>query len=167
MDDTSLLQMAKAWPLLEELSIIGYSNSNHQVTPHSFVLLLWHCPCLVSVAVSINWIMIDMHAMPRDIPYPEFSHNALSHLVLVGSRIENPVSVAAFMSAIAPNIKSIGEDNEYSDVDNIFTQEYSARMMFQDLVTALPIIREQGMRMMFRRAMRGSHSHRGSAQRGG
>ncbi|KAG1846073.1 hypothetical protein DFJ58DRAFT_501358 [Suillus subalutaceus] len=170
MDDATLLQMAKAWPLLEDLSIIGYSNLNHLVTPHSFVLLLWHCPRLVSVAVPINWFMIGMHDIPRDIPYQEFSHNALSRLVLVGSKMENPISVAAFISAIAPNVKSIRRDNAYDhddDDDDIFSEVYPTWMIFQDLVAALPIIREQGMKMMLRRAMRGSYSHRGSAQRGG
>ncbi|KAG2030428.1 hypothetical protein BDR03DRAFT_189171 [Suillus americanus] len=167
MDDAALLQMAKAWPLLEDLSITGYSCSSHKVTPHAFVLLLWYCPRLVSVAVPVNWSTIDMHAIPRDIPYQGFSHNALSRLVLEGSRIDNPISIAAFISAIAPNVKSIRRDDEDDDENGIFSDNDPTWTMVEDLITALPIIREQGMRMMLRRSMRGSYNHRGTAQLGG
>jgi hypothetical protein len=155
MDDATLLQLAKAWPLLEDLSITGYSRSSHQITPHAFVLLLWHCQRLVSLAIPVDWFMIDMHDIPRDIPYPGFSHSALSHLVFEGSRIDNPISIAAFISAIAPNVKSIQGDDEDSHEDDIFSENYPAWTMVQDLVAALPIIRQQGMRMVLNQSMRG------------
>ncbi|KAG1800204.1 uncharacterized protein HD556DRAFT_1020010 [Suillus plorans] len=169
MDDAALLKMAKAWPLLENLSITGYSHSSHRVTPHTFVLLLRHCPRLVSVAIPVNWSMIDMHAIPRDVPYQGFSHNALSHLAFEGSKIENPISIAAFISAIAPNVKSIqgDSDDEDSFEDDVFSEHYPAWRMVQDLIPALPIIREQGMRIMLNRSLQGSYSHHGVAQRGG
>ncbi|KAG2156864.1 uncharacterized protein EDB93DRAFT_1200816 [Suillus bovinus] len=144
MDDASLLQMAKAWPILENLSITGYSRSSHQVTPHAFVLLLWHCPRLISVGIPVNWSVIEMHPIPREIPYQGFSHKALSHSVFGGSKISDPISIAAFISAIAPNLKSIvGDDDYLRDDDN-----HQGWEMVQNLVTTLPIIREQGMRVM-------------------
>ncbi|KAG2109936.1 uncharacterized protein F5147DRAFT_772785 [Suillus discolor] len=167
MDDAALLQMAKAWPLLEDLSITGYPHSSHQVTPHAFVLLLRHCPHLVSVAIPVDWSTIDMSAIPRDVPYQGFSHNALSRLAFEGSKIENPISIAAFISAIAPNVSSIqGDDEDYYE-DDVFSEHYPSWKMVQDLIPALPIIREQGMRIMLNRSLQGSYSHRGVAQRGG
>ncbi|KAG1851909.1 hypothetical protein F4604DRAFT_1629260 [Suillus subluteus] len=137
MDDAALLQMAKAWPLLEDLSITGYSRSSHKVTPHAFVLLLSHCPRLVSVAIPVDWGMIDRSDIPRDMPYQGFYHNALSRLVFRGSTIDWPISIAAFISAIAPNVTSIMGDDSWS--------------MVEDLVMAVPAIREQGMRIMLNR----------------
>lgn len=59
MNDAALMRMAKAWPRLEELYISRYRRSSFPVTPNAFVLLLWHCPRLHSVAVLVNWSMID------------------------------------------------------------------------------------------------------------
>ncbi|KAG1846076.1 hypothetical protein DFJ58DRAFT_747301 [Suillus subalutaceus] len=137
LDDATLLQMAKAWPLLEDLSITGYSDSSDRVTPHAFVLLLSHCPRLVSVAIPVDWGMIDRSGIPRDIPYQGFYHNILSRLVFRGTRIDSPISIAAFISAIAPNVTSIEGDDSWS--------------MVEDLVMAVPAIREQGMRIMLNR----------------
>ncbi|KAG2069539.1 hypothetical protein BDR04DRAFT_1101412 [Suillus decipiens] len=142
MDDADLVEMAKAWPLLEELVIPGYSQAGHQVTPHAFVSLLWHCPRLVSVAAPVDWTTIDNGDIPRDIPYQGFSHNAVSELVFPGSKIDNPLPIAAFISAIAPNVTSIEGDNEteWPTVDRIIG----------------------GMRMMLNRSMRSSYNHRAS-----
>ncbi|KAG2109937.1 uncharacterized protein F5147DRAFT_772786 [Suillus discolor] len=166
MDDASLLQMAKAWPLLEELYISRYSHSTYRVTPHAFVLLLWHCPRLRSVAVLIDWSTIDVHAIPSDLPYQGFSQKALTNLYINGWRIENPTSIAAFLSVIAPNVRSIsGWDSDIhgydSDaIDNSWT-------VVQNLITTLPMVREQGRRMVLNRLMQGSYNHHAAAQRGG
>ncbi|KAG2156865.1 uncharacterized protein EDB93DRAFT_1126036 [Suillus bovinus] len=166
IDDASLLQMAKAWPHLEELYISRYSHSSYRVTLHAFVLLLWHCPRLRSVAVLIDWSTIDVHTIPPDIPYQGFSQKALTKLFINGWRIENPTSIAAFISAIAPNVRSIdGWDTDYhgydSDgIDNSWT-------VVQSLIATLPMVREQGKRMILNRLARGSHNYHVIAQRGG
>ncbi|KAG1775518.1 hypothetical protein EV702DRAFT_972950 [Suillus placidus] len=132
--------MAKAWPYLEELYISRYSCSRHQVTPYAFVSLLRHCPRLVSVAVTIDWSTIDVHTIPPDVPYQGFSQKALSNLFTGGSKIKNPTSIAAFISAIAPNVRSIeGPEGP----------EGSRRWeIVQDLLETLPMVREQGRRMI-------------------
>ncbi|KAG2337702.1 hypothetical protein BDR05DRAFT_760690 [Suillus weaverae] len=137
MDDAALLQVAKAWPYLEELYISRYSHSRHQVTPYAFVSLLRHCPRLVSVAVTIDWSTIDVHTIPPDVPYRGFSQKALSNLYTGGSKIKNSISIAAFISAIAPNVRSIEG------------QKGSRRWeIVQELLETLPMVREQGRRMI-------------------
>ncbi|KAG2356080.1 hypothetical protein BDR07DRAFT_1613305 [Suillus spraguei] len=154
MDDADLVEMAKAWPLLEDLAIPGCPKTDHEVTPHAFVSLLWHCPRLVSVAVPVDWTTIDYDDIPRDIPYQGFSHNAVSKLVFRGSEVDRPLRIAAFISAIAPNVTSIegDDDSDWSIVDRI--------------IGDVPKIREQGMRMMLNRSMRGSYNYYRAAQQG-
>ncbi|KAG1776422.1 hypothetical protein EV702DRAFT_349801 [Suillus placidus] len=142
MDDAALLQMAKAWPHLEELHISRNCGSRYQVTPHAFVLLLWHCPRLVSLAVAIDWSTIDLYTISPDIPYQGFSHKALSTLFTRGSEIQNPTAIASFISAIAPNVREIeGSGDPWPIV--------------QDLLEYLPMIREQGRKMMLNELTRG------------
>ncbi|KAG2069537.1 hypothetical protein BDR04DRAFT_1101411 [Suillus decipiens] len=160
MDDADLVEMAKAWPLLEELLIPGYSQAGHQVTPHAFVSLLWHCPRLVSVAVPVDWITIDYSGIPRDIPYQGFSHNAVSELVFRGSKIDNPLRIAAFISAIAPNVTSIEEDEFDGDSRD------SGWSIVNSIIRDIPMVRKQGMKMMLNGLMRRSYNHR-AAQQGG
>ncbi|KAG1851910.1 hypothetical protein F4604DRAFT_1933846 [Suillus subluteus] len=141
IDDASLLQMAKAWPYLEELRISKYP-SRYQVTAHAFVVLLRYCPRLRSVTVPIDWSTIDVHTIPPDIPYQGFSQKALSNLFVGGSSITRPTSIAAFISAVAPNLRSItGTDSSWKTVQN--------------LLETLPMVREQGRRMMLNEIKRG------------
>lgn len=134
MDDAVFLQMAKAWPHLEELYISRETCSSHLVTPHAFVSLLWHCRSLVRVAVTIDWSTIDIHTIPPDIPYRGFSHNALSILWTGGSMIENPTSIAAFISAIAPNVRTM-----YGSEDYALDEDPPRWPIVQELLGTLPI----------------------------
>lgn len=153
MDDADLVEMAKAWPLLEDLAIPGWPKASHEVTPHAFVSLLWHCPRLVSVAVPVDWTTIDYDDISRDIPYHGFSHNAVSKSVFrCQSELNNPISIAAFISAVAPNVTSI--------------KGHESWMIVENMLAAIPIIREQGMRMMLNRPMGGLYNHYRAAQRG-
>ncbi|KIK46185.1 hypothetical protein CY34DRAFT_800697 [Suillus luteus UH-Slu-Lm8-n1] len=167
MNDAALMQMAKAWPRLEELYISRYRRSSFPVTPNAFVSLLWHCPRLHSVAVLVDWSTIDVHAIPPDIPYQGFSQKALSRLYINGWRIENPTSIAAFISAVAPNVRTIGgwDSDIHEDDDEI--HDPSAWTIVRDLITTLPMVREQGRRMMMKRLVRGSYNHLATVQRGG
>jgi hypothetical protein len=167
MDDAALLQMAKAWPRLEELYISRYRRSSYPVTPNAFVSLLWHCPRLHSVAVLVDWSTIDVHAIPPDIPYQGFSQRALSTLYINGWKIENPTSFAAFISAIAPNVRTIdGWDSDiHEDEEDIHYP--SAWTIVRDLITTLPMVREQGRRMMLKTLVRDSCNRRATVQRGG
>ncbi|KAG2030580.1 hypothetical protein BDR03DRAFT_178423 [Suillus americanus] len=100
-DDADLLQMAKAWPLLEVLHLNQYDHSSRGITPSAFILLLQHCPSLVSVAVIVNWSTVDRCAVSPDAPYRGFAHKAISEVFFGSPRI------AAFISAILPSLELI------------------------------------------------------------
>ncbi|KAG1748305.1 uncharacterized protein EDB91DRAFT_1245015 [Suillus paluster] len=144
LNDTILLQMAKAWPLLEDLYFNAYHNLSHNVTPHAFVSLLQHCPRLVSVAVFINWSTIDGRDIPPAIPYQGFPHNALSTAFFGSPRIRHPTRIAAFISAIAPNVESTAAwDPDFYGEHPDF-EKYSTRWkLVQRLIKSFSMVRQQ------------------------
>ncbi|KAG1823632.1 uncharacterized protein BJ212DRAFT_1325680 [Suillus subaureus] len=170
LNDTVLLQMAKAWPLLERLFFRPYCHLSHDVTPHAFVSLLQHCPCLVSVSVFINWSTIDGREISPVIPYQGFAHKALSEASFGSPRIRHPTRIAAFISAIALNVESIEAwDPDYYDVHPGF-EKYSTRWKLVDhLVKSFSMVREQERRTKLNgdagdEEFRGSYDHYGVVQ---
>ncbi|KAG2036393.1 hypothetical protein BDR03DRAFT_959938 [Suillus americanus] len=169
-DDSVLLQMAKAWPLLEELHFIKHGHSSHGVTPNTFISLLQHCPRLVSVAVIMNWSTIDGHEISSHVPYQGFAHKALSQAFFGSPRIRHPTRIAAFISAIAPRVGLIVSWSRNSR-DHPNFKKYSIRWkVVQDLVKSFSMVREQGRRLMLvagegvdDRGIEGSHNHVGIA----
>jgi hypothetical protein len=169
-DDYVLLQMAQAWPLLEELHLNKFGHSNHGVTPNAFVSLLQHCPRLVSVTVIINWSTIDGHDISPDVPYQGFAHKALSYALFGSPRIRHPTRIAAFISAVAPKVVQvctwIGGFRRHINCD-----KYSARWtVAEDLLKTFSMVREQGRRSMLitgegvdDHRIEGSHNHIGIA----
>ncbi|KAG2144471.1 hypothetical protein DEU56DRAFT_789738 [Suillus clintonianus] len=170
-DDAILLQMAKAWPLLQVLNLNQGQHSSRGVTPSAFISLLQHCPCLVSVAVIVNWSTIDGHDISPDAPYGGFAHKALSTALFGSPRIHHPGRIAAFISAIAPNLASIitwtDGDREEEDIDS---NKYSTRWKcVRDLIKTFSAVREQGRRMVLSGGAgadgnQGPHNHYGTAQ---
>ncbi|KAG2030419.1 hypothetical protein BDR03DRAFT_188619 [Suillus americanus] len=148
LNDAVLLQMAKAWPLLERLFFHPYYfHLSHDVTPHAFVSLLQHCPCLVSISVFVNWSTIDGCDIPPVIPYQGFAHKALSQASFGNPRICHPTRIAAFISAIAPNVKSIGvwDSDFYNGHPDL--EKYLSRWNLVDhLVKSFSMVREQERR---------------------
>ncbi|KAG2343031.1 hypothetical protein BDR05DRAFT_963419 [Suillus weaverae] len=151
MDDAALLEMAKAWPLLEELYIIRYGQSSHKVTPNAFVSLLQHCPRLVSVSLTIDWSTIDVHAIPPEIPCEGFSHKALSRVFCAGSRIDYPINIAVFISAIAPNINLIEAWNRGIHEDDDYLAHSPAWNLVPDSTKIFTVVRHQETIMMLMR----------------
>ncbi|OAX38269.1 hypothetical protein K503DRAFT_866266 [Rhizopogon vinicolor AM-OR11-026] len=146
LDDATLLQMAKAWPLLEELVIRGeYSASTpHNITPNAFVSLLQHCPRLTSIGIALDWSDVDRRDISSEIPYQGFSHNALSEADFGSSRIRHVTGVAAFLSAIAPKLEYVvGWDSDFH-YDHEDCEKYSLRWKaVHHWVEALRMVREQ------------------------
>ncbi|KAG1880029.1 hypothetical protein F4604DRAFT_1902717 [Suillus subluteus] len=169
-DDSVLLQMAKAWPLLEELHFNKFGHSSHGVTPNAFISLLQHCPRLVSVAVLMNWSTIDGHEISPDVPYQGFAHKALSQAFFGSPRIHHLTRIAAFISAIVPRVglvaSWVGESRDHPN----FEKYYIRWKVVQDLVKSFSMVREQGRRLMLvagegvdDRGIEGSHNHIGIA----
>ncbi|OAX42307.1 hypothetical protein K503DRAFT_863138 [Rhizopogon vinicolor AM-OR11-026] len=147
LDDTTLLQLAKAWPLLEELVIRGgYEglSSSQGTTSDAFVSLLQHCPRLTSIGITLDWSAADRCHISPQIPYQGFAHRALSRADFGSSRIRHVTGVAAFISAIAPKLEGIvgwDYDNHHNHEDYII---YSAKWRaVHRLVKAFRIVREQ------------------------
>ncbi|OJA11501.1 hypothetical protein AZE42_06617 [Rhizopogon vesiculosus] len=152
LDDATLLQLAKAWPLLEELVIRGEyegPSNSQDTTSDAFVSLLQHCPHLTSIGITLDWSAVDRrHISPR-IPYQGFAHKALSHADFGSSRIRHVTGVAGFISAIAPKLEGIfgwDYDNHHNHEDY---DMYSARWnAVHRLVKAFRMVREQERGMM-------------------
>ncbi|KAG0696111.1 hypothetical protein DFH29DRAFT_952479 [Suillus ampliporus] len=143
--------MEQAWPLLEELFFSASYNLSHDVTPHAFVSLLQNCPRLVLVAVLINWSTIDRRDISLVIPYQGFSHKALSQVYFGNPRIGHPTRIAAFISAIAPNVGSIDAWDPDFHEDHPDFEKYSARWkLVQRLVESFSMVREQERRTKIR-----------------
>ncbi|KAG1755228.1 uncharacterized protein EDB91DRAFT_1097888 [Suillus paluster] len=149
LDDAGLLQMAKAWPLLEEFYFNKTILSLHNVTPNAFVSLLQHCPCLVSVGIAVDWSTIDKHDISPNVPYQGFTHDALSQVFFGASKISHPTRIAAFISAIAPNLESIEAwSPDFHGHDQDF-HKYSGRWnLVRYLIKSFSMVREQGRRMI-------------------
>lgn len=170
-NDYVLLEMAQAWPLLEELQLNKFSHSNHSITPDTFVSLLQHCPRLVSVAVIINWTTIDRQDISSDVPYQGFAHKELSRAFFGSPRIHHPARIAAFISAVAPKVKEI-----LSWIDSRNHRSCEKHLtrwkVVEDLVKCFSKVREQQRRLMLmtgegvdnhRINLEGLHNHIGIA----
>ncbi|KAJ8592381.1 hypothetical protein M405DRAFT_931524 [Rhizopogon salebrosus TDB-379] len=147
LDDTTLIQMAKAWPLLEVLLIHGKIGqwADHNITPNALVSLLQHCPRLVSVTIGMNWSTVDRCGISSEIPYQGFAHGALSCADFQASTIRHPTRIAAFLSAIAPRLKTIIAWNFDRDVNDPDFDKYLPRWMaVHHLVKVFSLVREQG-----------------------
>jgi hypothetical protein len=151
LHDGTLMQMAEAWPLLEDLAILGaLSISNHQhVTPNGLVSLLRRCPRLSSIQISMDWSAVDRPDVSFNIPYEGFAHKALTYADFGSSKIRQATGVAAFMSAIAPKLHTItGWDSE-SHYDHDDYETYSSRWEeVGRLMKAFSMVRAQERRMM-------------------
>ncbi|OAX35213.1 hypothetical protein K503DRAFT_773729 [Rhizopogon vinicolor AM-OR11-026] len=146
LDDATLLQMAKSWPLLEIFRITG--KYTHAVTINSFVSLLQHCPRLTSVGIAIDWSAVDRRGIPSDIPYQGFTHNALSRADFSNSLIRHAITIAAFISAIAPKLISIvAWEHEFAEDDD-FDKCSSRWEVVQRLVESFSMVREQERKMV-------------------
>lgn len=160
LDDATLLQMVKAWPLLEELHF-NKTRMRHHITSDTFVSLLQHCPCLVSIGIAVNWSAVDKHSISPDVPYHGFVHKKLSYAFFSTSKICHPTRIAAFISAIAPNMKSV----EAWDIDmyeeyRAFDKYFSRWHLVHLLIKSFFMVREQGRRMVLNAGGKGTDEDR-------
>jgi len=136
LDDITLFQMAKAWPLLEEFAIIGGHHQSTRITANALAVLLQHCPHLNMVSVEVDWSAVDKPDVSPDIPYQGPPHNNLSYANFAFSRIRHTAGVAAFLSTIAPKL-------EY-----VFAWDHTRWTEVNRLVKTFSSIRDRDGRMM-------------------
>jgi len=146
LDDTTLLQMAKAWPLLEVFAI---HTEHHRavITANALAVLLQHCPHLTSVSIEVDWSAVDRDDIHPDIPYQGPPHKNLSYAGFHYSKIHHATGVAAFLSAIAPKLKRVTAWD--ADEGDYYYREHRLRWKTVDgLVKTFSAIREHDRRMM-------------------
>ena len=118
LNDRELTQLADAWLKLHSLDL-GTQNGwrkPSKITLEGLTELLSRCPVLSEVGFAMNaWAPeIDCRR-----PGGGVRRNGLEILRVADSKIKDPLSVAAFLSDIAPNAEITGYDFAY-DIDGIF-----------------------------------------------
>ena len=148
LDDTTLFQMARAWPLLEGFAIGGRRRQSTRITANALSGLLQHCSHLNKVSVNVDWSAVDKPDVSPDIPYQGPPHNNLSYADFGFSRIRYTAGVAAFLSAIAPKLKHITAWVDYDRYDCSDHKYITRWKKVNRLVKTFPAIREHDKRMM-------------------
>ncbi|KAG2123465.1 hypothetical protein DEU56DRAFT_48387 [Suillus clintonianus] len=105
LDNDGLQKLTVAWPQLRVLILQQKAGPYHipQVDLTGLVLLLEHCPDLYQLALSVNAI-IDTKAPPAP-PMSSISNKLITSINFCNSPITRTAEVAAFLSAIVPNLR--------------------------------------------------------------
>ncbi|KAG2364644.1 hypothetical protein BDR07DRAFT_1354750 [Suillus spraguei] len=105
LDNDGLQKLAVAWPQLRVLILLQKSGLYHapQVDLSGLVLLLEHCPELHQLTLSVNAI-VDTKAPPAP-PISSISNKLITSINFSNSPITKTAEVAAFLSAIVPNLR--------------------------------------------------------------
>ncbi|KAF7374130.1 hypothetical protein MSAN_00294300 [Mycena sanguinolenta] len=119
LDDTTVADLARAWPHLEKLLLPSYGlcRSLPNTTLECLHSLATWCPHLAGLTITLD----GTSAPTPPSPPSGISHHALKLINVAHSRISTPIMpVARFLSAIFPALKRImtsrdGLDNEDED----------------------------------------------------
>ncbi|KIJ58173.1 hypothetical protein HYDPIDRAFT_34429 [Hydnomerulius pinastri MD-312] len=108
LDDAAIKEIATAWPLLETLDLslreCGWEIPS-KVTLQGLIPLLRGCPNLALLGVVVDATRLP--AASTRLPGAGVRNTSLESLWLADSKITRPSLVAAFLSAVAPNIEQI------------------------------------------------------------
>ncbi|KAJ7234001.1 hypothetical protein C8J57DRAFT_1195629 [Mycena rebaudengoi] len=113
IDDTTIKQMALAWPLLRKLDLAPGCQSVHylpKITLGGLIPLAQYCQMLSSLTLVVNALDADPYSTEK--PGGGICNKSLVDLNVVESPIAFPGAVAAFLSAVFPNIQSISTREE-------------------------------------------------------
>ncbi|KIJ14707.1 hypothetical protein PAXINDRAFT_115738 [Paxillus involutus ATCC 200175] len=152
LDDTGLTTLAKHWPILNKLSInpkSGWGPSN-RITHQGLLNLLLHCPELSRFSFCVDFSDIDVD--PEDLsdsrPGNGMTHDKCVSAGFLTSRIENPITIAAFLSDICPKLRSV--QHSWRDDPAMSEEETEAMELFRKrweeveyLVPGLAAVRRQ------------------------
>ncbi|KAH7928597.1 hypothetical protein BV22DRAFT_1082616 [Leucogyrophana mollusca] len=148
LNNEAMKEMARSWPLLHSLELNVNCWYGTPVTPKGLIHLLRHCPMVTSLGFVVDFSPVDLDVIATKAPAHGFSHEGMEFALFGDSRIENPPSIAAFLSALMPHLalveawdSSIWEDDEDHDT-------YRARWtQVQSLLGAFNAVRKQGKRL--------------------
>ncbi|KAG1801744.1 uncharacterized protein BJ212DRAFT_1487634 [Suillus subaureus] len=126
LDDKELAQLAGTWLKLRALEL-GIENGWRQpskITLQGFAKLLQHCPVLSVVGLAMNaWAPDIDHRRPGG----GIRRNGLEVLRVADSKVTGPLSVAAFLSDIAPNAEITGYEIGYD-----IYQTFNTRLLYRE-----------------------------------
>ncbi|KAJ7495550.1 hypothetical protein FB451DRAFT_1478478 [Mycena latifolia] len=109
LDDADIFDMARAWPRLEFLALIGYLALKPRVTVQGLYAFAQQCPNLDYLA-----IMVDATVVVPEPRVGSVSQDTLRTLSVSRSPIQVPNAVVAFLSAIFPRV-NVDSDFYYED----------------------------------------------------
>jgi hypothetical protein len=110
LDDSTVLEMARAWPRLEELTLLCLeAPSNVGPTLASLRSFAQYCPVLETLHTTVDGTV----APSDDELSTHIFQECLSFLDVANSRIDSPMDVAKFLSGVFPNLNNIITNLEY------------------------------------------------------
>ncbi|OJA14604.1 hypothetical protein AZE42_07960 [Rhizopogon vesiculosus] len=147
LDNTGLLKLAEAWPQLQVLIFQQKAGQYHvpRIDLTGLVLLLEHCPDLYQLTLSVNAI-IDTKAPPAPpISTASTNNTRITSINFCNSPISKAAEVAAFLSAITPNLRETSSWTGAVMPDSCGTvQEYQRRWdSVAEMVPVFAAVRKQ------------------------
>lgn len=97
------------------------------MTIEALVILVRHCPKLPYIELNFNASLLG-RTFPQHRPGHGFSNSLIHTLHVQRSRLENPWLVAAYLSDIFPNLKTIVPAGDSRDAD-----------LWQEVAAAIPL----------------------------
>lgn len=143
LDDNAMQDLAMAWPLVETLMLetVRADDRPHVATIHALVPLARHCPHLKSLVFDFDAAsVVYAPAATRGV-----RQHSLSDLSVEFSPIKSARVVAAFLSALFPNLRVIGSDDaaEYDgpDAEEEMDAARTRQQKWRQVERLLPMLR--------------------------
>ncbi|KAJ7126028.1 hypothetical protein C8R44DRAFT_733946 [Mycena epipterygia] len=133
LDNTTVLDLARAWPRIETLELSSYycASPRPRVTLECLHSFARHCPHLRALTMTLDGTVIPVVGAPHRV-----CQHQLDHLGVEYSAISTPIEVARLLSAVFPNLKDIGtdrEDQDNEDLDEGKMVRYDQAITFHNL----------------------------------
>ncbi|KIJ63281.1 hypothetical protein HYDPIDRAFT_113249 [Hydnomerulius pinastri MD-312] len=144
INDSDMERMAKSWP---ELTVLHFGVDHAWRDPPKLTLsglcsLLEHCPLLSRLEVAfIAQVSEPFTSIP---PKKHMVNERITYLYVGTSPIEEPLKVAAFLSAILPNLK-LFELSVDGGVDPVHLVHRERWKLAQESYQLFVMARQQGM----------------------
>ncbi|KAG1718676.1 uncharacterized protein EDB91DRAFT_1258361 [Suillus paluster] len=117
--------------------------------------------------IAINWSAGGGHNTSPNIPYQGFAYKPLYVAHFGSSRIRHPTRIAAFISAVAPNlVEHVAWEHTFYKIDPGL-EKYSSRWkLVQRLIKSFSTFREQERRTLMPKAGEGAERSNGNEEFG-
>ncbi|KAH7927599.1 hypothetical protein BV22DRAFT_1006684 [Leucogyrophana mollusca] len=109
INDAGIEELARAWPALTALHLnkaAGWEAPS-QITFQGLAALLQHCPKLSTLSIDVDFRSLEALPVPRACPCNGLSNEHIKEVSLGNSRLDKPVVVAVFVSAVLPNLMKV------------------------------------------------------------